>query len=126
MKLTKECKVSGKPHPKGMEWKFNLTIDYEGQSLAEVYDSAYNHDRVRTQNTILRPLTAKELDAIQETGEYTIKASIIGKGAKGGNVLARAEIEFSAMSPEQQAEYIAKLQAKMKKDEPEETPEAEE
>lgn len=104
MKKQRKIKVSGKPHPEGMAWEFNLVVDYTGCTIEDILDDCFAHNVVQLQNGTLRPSTAKELDAIQETGEYRVAYKDIKKGRQPidrAKVVREFLINQAGMTPEQ-------------------------
>ena len=113
--MTKEIRVSGKPHPDGKVWKFNLVVDYTGANIDDVQTDAFAHNIVQIQNGILRPSTAAELDAIVANGEYRIEYANIKKGRKPADPIKAATAKFETMSPTEQLAFIAELQKRAAK-----------
>lgn len=80
MKKTRTIKVSGGDHPAGLEWKFDVTVDYTGVTLGDVLDDTFAHNVVQLQNGDLRKRTATELNALVQAGGITVMYKDIKKG----------------------------------------------
>jgi len=104
---TKLCSVSGGDLPEGYSAKINLEIDFDGVDKVTERSWAVSHLVIAIQR-VLKKKSTRELDELAKTG-YSVRALDAGK--RVADPVATFKTLFAGLSPEQQAEHLAGLEA---------------
>jgi len=104
---TKACSVSGGDLPEGYKAVIDVTIDFDGVDKATERSWAVSHLIISIQR-VLKKMKTKDLDELEKTG-YSVRALDAGKQATDPTKAYAAL--FAGLSPEQQAEHLAGLEA---------------
>ena len=109
MKITNARKIT---LDDGSKHECNVTIDYEGVALANVYESAFSSDWIRYQTNLRKLKNAEVSKMIRVGGGLHVHATEVNKSIKTLEEIKSAALnQARMMTPEARKAYIAELQA---------------